>query len=364
MTPPPLSPGDAVSLAAERMWRFEVPVLPVVDERDRYVGVVSIFSLLRRRVPGSTKVKSVLERAPPVSDVSDPFQVAQKLVRTGLPGLAVVRNGRVEGVVSARRVVSAMGLRAAASARLMMYPLEPLMPEDSIEKARKLMAGVGLRIAPVASEGRLEGVLLVYDLVNYIYSTPVRRDRRGEVKGDVEYFLDQPVRKVMHPAERVVEADKSPSLQDLAEGAVVVGSSGKVVGIISPYLLLRRLLPAFREAGLPVRVEGVSELDFISQRLIYRKVWDIARSVHERGRLLELSLVVKPREKAGGRRRYDAYASVKLDVGVHSGKASSWDPVEAAYEALDIAYRSFSKLKRKKREERVRAARRRKWLGS
>jgi ribosome-associated translation inhibitor RaiA len=168
----------------------------------------------------------------------------------------------------------------------------------------------------------------------------------------VEYYLSRPLRDLVVDAQRVVESGSVPTTLDLAEGCVVVGERGEVLGVISPYLLLRRLLPAVEEAAVPLRVEGVEELDFISQRLIYAKSLEIAKSVAERARLLEMSVVLKSRRK-GTAARFEAYASIKLDVGVHAAKAEAWNPVEAAMEAVDAAYKRFTKAKEKARERRL-----------
>lgn len=356
----PLSHNQTVSVAADRMWRYETPVVPVVDDEGKYAGIVSIFSILRTRVHGETKLKTVAEKAPTVTIQSDPVQVARLLTKTGLPGLAVIEDDMVVGVISARRVIYSLNLAPRVPAKHFAYPLEPLKADESIEKARKVMAEVGLRLAPVTYEEKLAGVVRVYDLVNLIYNTPLRRDRLGEVKGDVEYFLSQPVSKIMLPATRVLQVDHVPSREDIAEGAVVVDSNQRVVGVISPYLFLRRLLPKVEEAKLPVRVEGVEELDFIEQYLVLRKALETARSVAERANLLSLDVVVKPREKAGDRRRFDVQVSIKLDKGVHSASSSGWDAVQAVYDALEAAYKSFAKTKDKKRERRINLARLRK----
>lgn len=352
----PLKLDDAVSLAADRMWEMEVPALPVVSDEEKYAGIVSIFSLLRRRAPSSMKIRSVVEKAPVVEEASDFVGVARMFVRTGSPGLAVVREGVVEGVVSARRLILAMGVNANAPASLIMYPLQPLHPDDPVERARKLAADVGLRLIPVADEKGLRGVVRVYDLVRYLYVTPLKRDKTGEVKGGVEYFLEQPVRKLVTEHSRLIHPESVPTVYDLAEGAVVADSSGKVLGVISPYLLLRRLLPAVEEAAIPLRLEGLGELDFVSQRLIYVKCLETAKLVSERGRLLEMSVVLKTRKK-GERARYEASAAIKLDVGVHSASAEAWNPVEAAIEAVDAAYKRFAKTKEKSRERKLSLAR-------
>lgn len=352
-----------VSVIASRMWELEAPVIPVVDSESKLAGVVSIFTLLRSRLQPGTKAKSVLEKAPAVEDPSDLLGAARLFVKTGLPGLPVVREGRVEGVISARVVLRGLSLRSAAPSKYLMYQLQPLSPEDSVEKARKLAAEVGLRIVPVARESRLEGVVRVYDLVNLLYSTPLRREKLGEVRGDVEYFLDQPVKKITVPYQRVVRADAPPGPDDIAEGAVVVDESGRVAGVISPYLLLRRLFPAVEEAALPVRIEGLDEkVDLISQRLIVRKCTETARDISRRARLLSFNVVVKPRERGGERRRYEVRATVKLDVDVFSASAEGWDPVSTVYDAVDAVYRSFSKTKDRSRDRRIDLARLRKRL--
>ena len=348
----PLKLDDTLSLVAEVMWRFEVPVVPVVDERGLYAGSLSIFSLLRRRAPASAKARSLVERVPALEDLSDLVAVARAFVKTGYPGLPFVEGGKPVGVVSARRLIRAMGLKPRVPAGLLMHRVEPLSPDDPVEKARKLAGDVGLRLVPVAQQGRLAGVVRVYDIARYVYVTPIQRGTRGEVSGDVEYYLSRPLRDLVVEAQRVVESGSVPSTLDLAEGCVVVGERGEVLGVISPYLLLRRLLPAVEEAAVPLRVEGAEELDFISQRLIYTRSLEVAKSVAERARLLEMSVVLKAR-KRGGATRYEAFASIKLDVGVHAAKAEAWNPVEAALEAVDAAYKRFAKAKEKARERRL-----------
>ncbi len=359
----PLTHARTVSLAAEKMWQNEIPVVAVVDDEKKYLGVVSIFTLLRSRAHGETKLKNLVEKAPLVQWPSDPVSIARIFARTGLPGLAVIEKGSIIGVVHARRVIYALKLAPKVPARHIMYPIEPLKPDDSVEKARKLIAEIGLRLVPVAHDGRLVGAVRVYDLVNFIYNTPLRRDKLGEVKGEVEYFLDQPVHKIMMSPQRTVNVDGIPTIEDIAEGAIVLDPKQNVVGVISPYLFIRRLLPEVEEAKLPIRIEGLDELDFIERNLVTRKTVDIAKSVAARANLLEFSVVLKPREKAGERRRYDVRVSIKLDKGSYSASTSGWDVVQAVFESLELAYKNFAKTKEKKRERVIDLARLRKRIG-
>lgn len=355
---PSLAMNDSVLLAAEKMWGLEVPVLPVVGEGGVYAGIVSIFTLLKRRIPGWTKIRSVLEKAPGIEGTSDHVAIARAFVKTGFPGLAVVADSRPVGVVTARSLILAIGLSSRVPAGMLAYPVKPLSPRDSVEQARKVMANVGLRIMPVASEDKLLGIVNIYDLLRYyVFSTSLKRDRYGEVRGEEQQLLERPVNTILREVRNVVHVDSPPLARDLAEGAVVVDSKERVVGVISPFLLLRRLLPAVEESVLPVRIEGLEDLGFIERQIIYRRVIDTAGIVARRGRLLEFSVVLKPRGGGKERRRYEAIATIRLDVGVHSARAESWEAVEAATGAVEAAYRRFSRTKgraRKRREDRSR----------
>jgi CBS domain-containing protein len=356
----PLKLDDIVSLVAEKMWRFELPVVPVVDSEGKYAGIVSIFSILKSKYQGNTKIRSVLEKVPIVDSSYSLTDIARMFVKTGQPGLPYAEEGKIVGVISARRLLETMGLVSRVAARYIAFPLEPLKPDDPIEKARKLLAENGLRFVPVAENGKPVGVVRIYDLVNFIYNTPLRRERLGEIKGEISYFLEQPVSKIMATNFRAVNIDGQPTNMDIAEGSVVLNTNGTVYGIISPYLLLRRLLPAVEEANIPLRIEGIEDLDFIARNLAFRKALEVAQEIAQRGRLLEMSVVIKSREKAGERKRYDAYVSIKLDKDTFSTSSSGWDPVAVTFEAVDSAYKVFSKTKEKKRDRRISLARLRK----
>lgn len=360
----PLSYEDTVSIASTHMRELSLPILPVVDD-GRYVGIVTVFSLLRSRLSGHSKVGKLALKTPVIEDLSDPVSAAKAMLKSGVPGLAVNVDGEIVGVVTAKNVLENLEIRARVSAReLMTRILGPVHTYEKIDKARKVMVKTNMVFIPVVSDKGFSGVVSGYDILSFVYGTPLKRSKLGEVKGDVSYFLDQPVGKIATEYYRTISLDSTPSREDILEGVVVVNSEDWPVGVITPYSVLRRVLFAIEEANLPLRVEGANSLDIFSQGLIYKKSMDVARSVVKRGRLLEMSVVLKPRSKTGDRERYDAYVTLKFDKGIHSGKASAWDPVEAVEDALDMAYESYMKLKDKKRTKRLTNARKRKLFWS
>ncbi len=355
----PLSLSDTVSRAAARMYEERLPVLPVADGDGRYVGLVTYVSLLKSRLAGQAKVEKALVKAPPAGP--DLESAVKALIKAGVPGLAYVDGGAASGVVTAASLFRALASERLPPAReLMRRLLTPLRAGDKVDKARKVIVKLSVPLLPVVSREKLAGVVESYTMLALLYTTPLQRSRLGEVRGDVDYFLAQPVAKAVTDRYRVVGLDGVPGVDDVAEGAVVVNPEGWPVGVVEPYVALRRLFAAIEERELPLRVEGVDGLDFFEQGLIWRKAGDVAAAVAKRGRLLEMSVVLKEREKAGDRARYDASVTIRLDRGIHAGKASAWNPVEAVEDALDIAYESFTKEKERRRTRRLERARRRK----
>lgn len=354
----PIRPSDTVSRAASRMYDERLPVLPVADE-GRYLGVVTYISLLKSRLAGQARVEKALLKVPPAPRGAE--EAVKEMLRAGVPGLAYLEDGSPVAVVTAAGLLRALSTgRLPPTRELMKRVLAPLRGGDRLDKARKLLVKLSVPLLPVVSGEKLSGVVDAYSLLALLYTTPLERRRLGEVHGDIEYFLGQPVAKAAVDSYRRVELDGTPRVDDVAEGAVVVNANGWPVGVLEPYTTLRRLFPLVEEASLPLRVEGVDGLDFFERGLIWRKALDVASSVARRGRLLDMSVVIKEREKAGDRARYDASVTIRLDRGVHTGKASAWSPIDAAAEALSLAYESFKKEKDRRRTRRIERARRRK----
>ena len=89
--------------------------------------------------------------------------------REGVSAIAVVRLGRLEGIITERDLVRAMerGQRArdtAASACMTRCPMT-VRPGDSLADAAELMVALRIRHLPVVEEDRLVGLLSAGDLL-------------------------------------------------------------------------------------------------------------------------------------------------------------------------------------------------------
>jgi CBS domain-containing protein len=133
---------DPIELVANLMdWRA-IRHVPVEDRDNHLIGMVSYRSLLRLiargnydAAKGSTPVSTIMSRTPiAVSPETPTIEAIETMVRHGISCLAVVRDGRLVGIVSERdlmgitRDVLLERLRAAASP-----PRRPRAPRKRVE---------------------------------------------------------------------------------------------------------------------------------------------------------------------------------------------------------------------------------------
>ena len=138
MNPHPMTlrPSDTVAMAAERILKHHLRHLPVVDERGRYLGTFSIYSLLKLTLPKAVLDKHGLDNVSFVTESVD--DLAQRLGRR--------RDEPVENWLNVHEVA------------------RPDMPAMEI---MLLMLHGRTTSVPVVNEvdGRLEGIVSFWDVL-------------------------------------------------------------------------------------------------------------------------------------------------------------------------------------------------------
>ncbi len=172
-----VTPYDTVRKAVKTMFEFDVGALPVVEDRDRLVGIIT-------------------ER-----------DVAMDLYR-------VLEDERVED--------------------LMTEDPETTEPGASILEAAETMIERGFRRLPVVKGGRLLGLVTMTDILHHVSSQATG----GEASGEVEDVLGEPVEEVM--TEDVITVEPEASAEDAVltmrganVGSLVVVEGNEIVGIIT-----------------------------------------------------------------------------------------------------------------------------------
>jgi len=173
---------------AAALRRYRVSALPVIDDQEKVIGVVSEADMLVKEVP----------------------------------------LGLIDGLVHHREVHKAAGLTAGD---LMTHPAVTVRPEDSVEHAARLMFNLRIKRLPVVDAGGgLVGVISRTDLLA-VYDRPDEQIR-AEVEGLILHeFLEDPRQFTVTVEDGVVTLQGSP--ETAALGHHIVRKVRHVQGVVA-----------------------------------------------------------------------------------------------------------------------------------
>jgi len=173
---------------AAALRRYRVSALPVIDDQEKVIGVVSEADMLVKEVP----------------------------------------LGLIDGLVHHREVHKAAGLTAGD---LMTHPAVTVRPDDSVEHAARLMYNLRIKRLPVVDAGGgLVGVISRTDLLA-VYDRPDEQIRE-EIEGLILHeLLEDPRQFAVTVQDGVVTLQGSP--ETTALGHHIVRKVRQVQGVVA-----------------------------------------------------------------------------------------------------------------------------------
>lgn len=103
-----LSPDTLVENAARLMFENAISGMPVVDDQERLIGVVSEYDIISKH--GETVSDIMTTAVVSVGEDTDPETVARMLTEQRIRRIPVVREGRVIGIISRSDLVRLFAL--------------------------------------------------------------------------------------------------------------------------------------------------------------------------------------------------------------------------------------------------------------
>ncbi len=243
------------------------------DDDGKIEGIVTQRQLLSSHVKPGEKLKSILVHPPRIDPNEDVRETSRLMVESNLKVLPVFEDDSLVGVVTADNILSEVlpHLKALTVEDVYTEGLISVNTDDKMGRVINLMRENGISRLVVKEDGRIEGIVSLYDLLGFSIRALDREKKSGMEepvkqggKGEQERMLDIPVRDFMSsPAEAIASnktLDKAvKKMLDMDYSSLVVTDSDNM-GIITKTDVLRSLTWE-QEEGLDVQITNVELLD-------------------------------------------------------------------------------------------------------
>jgi CBS domain-containing protein len=260
---------DTLSKCLEGFKKGMPPALAVLDEKGKYVGMITRRAILRSRLDFTmAKVRPLMLAAPQVSPDMPLGELAKLMIGSGMRQLPVFDKDKLLGFVTDEDVI-----HAAVGDEWGRGAIEKVMTRapHTIEAARSvgavfgLMRDYGISHVPVMESGRLAGMVSIEDILENIY-WPQRRQTRGEIVGEKIETLGIAVKGIM--ASPVITVDSKTSLRDAEKqmhdhdvSCLCVVSNDRLVGIITKLDFLEPISQVAAQARKLTIQFGVKDIE-------------------------------------------------------------------------------------------------------
>jgi len=249
--------NDTLSSCLSRFKEELPPVLAVLDSKGKYKGVISRKWIIRSSLAASvTKVKTLMRPAPAVTLYDFLSKVAKLMIESEIRQLPVYSGEKLLGFITDEDVIHGAVMERWGNTRVeeIMTKKPFVIEEDeSVGAILSLFRGEGISHVPIVRDGKLVGIVSIYDIIENIFQ-PRQRQTVGEIVGEKVPVLSIPAKSIM--VKPVVTVLLKSKLREAAErmhkfdiSSSVVVSKGRPVGIMTK----RDFLEPLAQMEKPVR---------------------------------------------------------------------------------------------------------------
>ncbi len=207
--------NDSASRCLEGFKKGLPPVLAVLDDKGRYVGMVSRRAVLRTRLDLSrTKVKSLMVVAPEVGLGDSLSRVAKLMIGSGIRQLPVFGKDKIVGFITDEAIIHAVvgGEWGSTPVEAIMTRAPHTMEANrSVGAVLGLMREFGISHVPIIDNGKLAGLVSIQDILQSVYF-PQKRMGNKDVAGEQIDTLGVAARGIM--SSPVITVDPKKTLKD------------------------------------------------------------------------------------------------------------------------------------------------------
>lgn len=359
-------PDTPISDVVARMRALDLHEIPIIEDNNKLMGVVSYGSLLKRKnLSVGAKARTVMETPPQITTDSPLTEVAEKIVSTGYRQIPVVRGRKVLGVMSRKEVMCIVpevkDLRTMKVCDIMTRDVQTVTAKDPVKRAVEIMGKLDVRTLPVVDgSNRLVAIVGFKDVVNYNW-VGQRRETVGEVTGrsdpiEVEVgslAVDNPI--TIEPCTPIGEAVSIMLEKDISTLPVV--ENGELQGIVTTYDVVE-LVASFRQRDIVyVQITGLDEEDRYSLDIMDREIQTELQKVAKISRPLLFTLHVTKYNPEGNAAKYSLNGRLITEDRIFVAKAVEWNLIKATIAVMERLQGRVKEMKESRLDRRKKASR-------
>ncbi|PSQ19630.1 signal transduction protein [Halobacteriales archaeon QS_8_69_26] len=343
----------------------DVRVVVVTNGGD-FAGVVSQAELLSSHHPPDETATNVARDPPKVQRTEDLRETARLMVENELKLLPVFDGKRFEGVVTAEGLLARVrdNLDALDVSDVYTRDLFAVESENPVGEVLHLLREHRITRIPILDEGEPEGIVSVYDLVDFIVREVDREQGGvhpgfdghggsgsaagyrthsgyGDRAGEQARLLDLPARDVMSTPVRTTRLHEGLGdavevmLDDGISSLVVVDADGTAEGIVTKTDALRALTWTDGDR-IPVQIFNVDLLATLTREDVAERIEEIDRKYGAMD-VLEVNVIFhEHRERLRGVPLVLATIRLFTDEGMFSGSGEEYGARAAFDAAADV----------------------------
>jgi CBS domain-containing protein len=260
---------DTLSKCLEGFKKGMPPALAVLDEKGKYVGMITRRAILRSRLDFTmAKVRPLMQAAPQVSPDMPLGELAKLMIGSGMRQLPLFEKGKLLGFVTDEDVIhAAVGDEWGRGAveKVMTRAPHTIEAGRSVGAVFGFMRDYGISHVPVMEGGRLVGMVSIEDILENIY-WPQRHQTKGDTVGEKIETLGIAVKGIM--ASPVITVDNKTSLRNAEKqmhdhdvSCLCIVSNDRLIGILTKLDFLEPISQVAAQARKLTIQFGVKDIE-------------------------------------------------------------------------------------------------------
>lgn len=336
-----------LSKAIALMEESDVKELPVVDKKNRLVGMVTFYDLGRMvKASSNSKVKNVMFTPPTLDKFSTINDAVKVISESGIEAIPVIENNKLIGILSdydiLRHYKEIGALKNLRVDDMMKREFEMLFENDSVAKAKRIMERYRLDSLPVLDKDRkYVGFLLSLDLLKRFFISPKIMGSR-DARGDFQKAAEFPVSGVMRRSKETlspmtsIEDTIKIMLSNKLKALPVINEKNEIVGI----MLRRDIITHLRNQ----QPEKMLQIKFLGKKLDWEAQNDIVDTIKFHIKKLttfctDINGITVYIKEMGEKKRYEVTLHVECPVKPRVVKRSGFNLRAIITECLEIVER-------------------------